>query len=68
MRGWIQFSEPLPSNDGKDIHTDTDYLEGFMKHAVEMASDVITSFIKISSGIQQSIEGRHRHKEMKEIA
>jgi hypothetical protein len=42
-----------------------------MKYADEMGSDAmihITSFIKISSGIQKLIGGEHRHTDSKEIS
>jgi hypothetical protein len=61
------FTEPLPSTDRIVTHTDTDWWEGFMKHAVEMDSGAmiyIWSFIKIGSGIQKLMgwgdELRHR--------
>jgi hypothetical protein len=36
MKGMIQFTEPLPRNDRRDTHTDTDLLKELMKYAVEM--------------------------------
>jgi hypothetical protein len=56
------FTEPLPNN---DIHTDKQ-TDGrlFMKHTDEMNSGAmiyIPSFMKIGSGIQKLIGGRHRH-------
>jgi hypothetical protein len=58
------FTESLPSNDRKDIHTDTLTDEkGFMKDAVEMGSGAMIytpSYMKIGSGIQK-LTGGHRH-------
>jgi hypothetical protein len=72
VKGGIQFSELLPSKDGRDIHTGTQADENdFFKYAVEMVSGAmicIPSFMKISSGMQTSIEGIHRHTDRKEIA
>jgi hypothetical protein len=68
MNGGIQFTEPLPSNDRRDTHTDTQ-TEGFMKYVVEMGSSVMTyipNFIKIGSGIRKLIGGysqTHRQHE-----
>jgi hypothetical protein len=50
----------LPSSDRRDIHTETDWWEGFMKFAVEMGSGAmiyIPSFIKIGPGIEKLIGG-----------
>jgi hypothetical protein len=52
----IVFTEPLPSNDRRNIYTDTDRWEGFTQYAIEMSSAAITyilSFIKTGSGIQK---------------
>jgi hypothetical protein len=40
MKGGIQFTEPLPSNDKTDTYTNTqnDGGRGFMKYAFEMGS------------------------------
>jgi hypothetical protein len=74
VRG-IHFTEPLPNNDRRDTHTDTQTDgEGFMKYAVEMGSVAmiyIPSFMKIGSGIQKLIRGdsqTHRHTESMEFA
>jgi hypothetical protein len=63
------FTEPLPSKDRGDTHTDK--WEGFMKYAVEMGSSVmiyIPSFIKIGSGIQEFIRGIYRHTDSEVIS
>jgi hypothetical protein len=41
-KGSIHFIEPLPSNNRRDTHRDTDRWEGFMKCAIEMGSVALT--------------------------
>jgi hypothetical protein len=56
------FTEPLPSNERRDTHTDTDCWEGFMKYAFEVGVGVmiyVSSFINIGSGIQKLIAPLH---------
>jgi hypothetical protein len=58
------FTEPLPSNDRRDTHTDTGRWEGFMKHAVEMdpsAKINISHFIKTGSGTEK-LTGRNTQR------
>jgi hypothetical protein len=60
VKGGIHFTEPLPSNDRRDTHTDTQTDDRFMKYDAEMgrgAMIYIASFIKICSGIQKLIGG-----------
>jgi hypothetical protein len=59
MKGGIHFTEPLPSNDRRDIHTDTQ-TDGrdLMKYSVKMGSGAmiylyIPSFIENGTGIQK---------------
>jgi hypothetical protein len=64
MKRGIQFTGHLPSNDKKDIHSDTqiDGGGGFMKYAVEMglsAMIYIPRSIKIGSGIQKLMAERY---------
>jgi hypothetical protein len=65
----IVFTEPLPSNDSGDPHTNTHWREGFMKCTLEMGSGAmacIPSFIKIGSSIQKLMEvGIHKHTDSK---
>jgi hypothetical protein len=52
------FTEPLPCNDRRNIHTDTQTEGGFFKYAVEVGSGVmiyIPSFIKIGPAMRKLV-------------
>jgi hypothetical protein len=56
------FTEPLRSIDRGYTYRHTDWWEGFVKYATEMASGAmicIPSFIKIGFGIHKLIGGDH---------
>jgi hypothetical protein len=60
MKRGLHFTEPLPSNDRRDTHTDL--WEGFMKYAVDMGScamiyTYIINCVKTASGIQKLTSG-----------
>jgi hypothetical protein len=66
IKGRIYFTEPLPRNDRRNTHTDTEWWEGFLKYTAEMGSGVmiyIPSFIKIGPGIQKLLCGIHGHRQ-----
>jgi hypothetical protein len=66
MKQGIHFTEPLPSNDRRNTHTDTQTdVGGFMKYADEIDSGVmicIPSSVKTGPCILKLMGGRiHRH-------
>jgi hypothetical protein len=60
MKGLIHFTEPLPSNDRRDKHRDTE-TDGWDVLSTPLRWVQVPSFIKIGSGIQKLIRGIHRY-------
>jgi hypothetical protein len=63
-------TEPLPSNDRRDTHTDT-LMGGIYKYTGEMGSAAmiyIQSFIMTDSGIRKLMLGINRHTDSMVIA
>jgi hypothetical protein len=51
----IQFAEPLPRNETRVSHADTEYRQGFIDHAIEMGSSATIytpDIIKFGPGIE----------------
>jgi hypothetical protein len=64
-------TQPLPSTECRDTHTDAHTDERIYELRVEMGSVAVIyvpSFIKIGSGIQKLVDGIHKHAERMEIA